>query len=79
MRLTAEDRKSQQQQSNYSSLDDLPAVLTVEEVARLLRVGRTACYSAIRSGELPSIRLGRAIRVPKHALADMLKAVEAQE
>jgi excisionase family DNA binding protein len=38
---------------------DRPAVLTVEEVAKLLRLGRTATYEAIRRGEIPSIKIGR--------------------
>jgi excisionase family DNA binding protein len=39
-------------------------VLTVEEAARIVGVGRSAAYVAIRSGELPSQRLGRRIVVP---------------
>jgi excisionase family DNA binding protein len=55
-----------------SALPEMPHVLTVEEVARLLRVGRSAAYAAARSGELPTIRIGRAIRVPRHRLAQLL-------
>jgi excisionase family DNA binding protein len=47
-------------------------VLTVEETARVLRLGRTACYEAVRAGSIPSVRLGRAIRVPGAALQTML-------
>ena len=36
-----------------------PAVLTVEEAARVLRIGRSAAYAAARAGELPVIRVGR--------------------
>lgn len=49
-----------------------PAVLTVEEAAKLLRIGRTAAYEAARRGELPVIRLGRTLRVPRHRLDAML-------
>lgn len=52
------------------SLDHL--VLTVSETARLLRLGRTQTYELIRSGAIPSIRLGRAIRIPRHQLAALL-------
>lgn len=54
------------------SLDDYPAVLTVAETARLLRIGRTACYAAIQSGDIPSIRVGRSVRVPRHRLVQLL-------
>jgi excisionase family DNA binding protein len=49
-----------------------PLVLTVEEAAKLLRIGRTAAYEAARRGELPTIRVGRSIRVPRAALDRML-------
>ena len=49
-----------------------PAVYTIEEAARLLRIGRSAAYAAARSGELPVIRVGRSLRVPRHRLEAML-------
>jgi excisionase family DNA binding protein len=47
-------------------------VLTVEETAELLRIGRTAAYEAVRAGEIPSLRIGRSLRVPRHALEQLL-------
>jgi excisionase family DNA binding protein len=50
--------------------DDLTLVLlTVEEAARRLRIGRTMCFALIRSGELESIPVGRLRRVPADAPA----------
>jgi excisionase family DNA binding protein len=48
------------------------AVLTVEEAAVVLRIGRSAAYAAARRGELPVIRVGRCLRVPRHRLAALL-------
>jgi len=53
-----------------------PAVYTVEEAARLLRIGRGSAYEAVRAGDIPSVRLGRSIRVPRHALTSLLNADE---
>ncbi|MFJ9410839.1 excisionase family DNA-binding protein [Streptomyces sp. NPDC101393] len=51
--------------------DDSTAVLlTVEEAARRLKVGRTTCYALIKSGELESIPVGRLRRVPLDAPAE---------
>ena len=47
-------------------------MLTVPEVARLLRISRGTAYQAVRTGQLPSIRFGRVIRVPKYALEKIL-------
>lgn len=47
-------------------------VLTVPEAGRALGLGRNASYEAARRGDLPTIRIGRLIRVPKEALKGML-------
>ncbi|MER6431337.1 helix-turn-helix domain-containing protein [Streptomyces sp900105245] len=44
-------------------------LLTVEEAARRLRIGRTTCYALIRTGELESVPVGRLRRVPADAPA----------
>jgi excisionase family DNA binding protein len=38
-------------------------LLTVDQVQELLKVGRTLTYSLIKSGQLPSYRVGRLLRV----------------
>ncbi|WP_231510154.1 helix-turn-helix domain-containing protein, partial [Streptosporangium roseum] len=38
--------------------------MTVAESALLLGVHRDAAYDAVHRGELPAIRVGRAIRIP---------------
>ena len=56
------------------SLDDLPEVLTVDEAAAYLRIGRTAAYEAVRRGELPGVlKLGRTIRISRFALERVLE------
>ena len=48
-------------------------VLTVEEAAEALGISRPSAYAAARSGELPTIRIGRLLRVPKLALEQKLQ------
>ncbi len=60
------------------TLADAPAVLTVEEAAQILRLGRSAAYEAVRRGEIPSIRVGRLVRIPTHRLAAMLGIPEKE-
>jgi excisionase family DNA binding protein len=50
----------------------LPEMLTVKEVAAILRVGRNQLYQAVARGELRAVRIGRTIRIPKTALLDLL-------
>ena len=44
---------------------ELPPVLTVPELAGLLRVSKRLVYKLAETGELRVLRLGNAIRVPR--------------
>ncbi len=43
-------------------------LLRADEVARVLGIGRSKTYELIARGDLPSLRIGRLVRVPRHAL-----------
>lgn len=43
-------------------------LLTVEEAARRLRIGRTTCFKLVLAGEIESVTVGRLRRVPAEAL-----------
>jgi excisionase family DNA binding protein len=59
-------------------MTDESLVLTVPEAGKLLGLNRNGAYLAAARGELPIIRIGRLLRVPKAALKRMLdKAEEA--
>lgn len=49
-------------------------VFTVEEAAQLLGISRSFAYEAVQRGEIPSMRIGRRILVPKAALNDLLSS-----
>ncbi len=44
---------------------------TVEEVAKVLKLKKSHTYKLIHSGVIPSVRLGRFIRVPESALYNL--------
>jgi excisionase family DNA binding protein len=48
--------------------DPSPVLLTVEEAARRLRIGRTTCFRLVLAGEIESVLVGRLRRVPADAL-----------
>lgn len=52
--------------------DDLPLVLTVFDVSKVLGIGKNTAYDLVRSGTIKSIRVGRQIRVSKSALLEFL-------
>lgn len=45
---------------------------SVDEAAKLLGIGRVNAYRAVKRGEIPVIRIGRKILVPKAGINRML-------
>ena len=46
--------------------------LSVPEAGKILGVSRNTAYDAVKTGQLPVLRIGRKIRVPKVLLHRML-------
>ena len=45
---------------------------TVDEAAAVLGISRNSAYEAARRGEIPTIRVGRRILVPRSLLEELL-------
>jgi excisionase family DNA binding protein len=52
---------------------------SIPQAGRLLGFGRNASYEAARRGELPTIRFGRKIRVPKAGVQRLLDGATPKE
>lgn len=68
------------------NMNALPDVLTVEEAAALLRIGRSAAYTLARRYRatggregLPVIELGRHLRVPRSGLRRLLDGEDRRD
>jgi excisionase family DNA binding protein len=55
----------------------LPAAVTIKQTSRALGVSLDSAYAAARNGELPVIRLGKRMVVPKTFLLDALGLANA--
>lgn len=53
-------------------------LLTVEETAGVIGIGRTKVFELIASGVLESVRIGGARRVPTAAVADYVARLRAE-
>lgn len=51
----------------------LPPVLTVPEVARYLRIGKTMAYELTKREDFLAVRVGRAVRVPRDSFLQWLE------
>lgn len=58
--------------SKYHSYDELPLLLTVEDLMPILGIGRNTAYELVRTDQIFSIRIGRQLRIPKQALIDFV-------
>jgi excisionase family DNA binding protein len=57
--------------TRLTPVDDLPELLRAEEAAAWLGCGVGTVYELIRRAELAHVRLGRLVRVPRAALAEL--------
>jgi excisionase family DNA binding protein len=53
-------------------------LLRVEEAAELLGLGRTKTYELVLSGELESVKVGKARRIPRAALEEFVERLRGQ-
>lgn len=57
---------------NYLNITELPDIITVEEMASFLRIGRNAAYKMIQGNEIAYVRIGRTIRIPRRAIEEFI-------
>jgi len=55
-----------------------PLLLTPAEAAIALRLARSTIYELMGTGQLPSVRIGRARRIPVRAIRDFLVGLGAE-
>ena len=61
----------------YYSVDELPLVLTVEDLMPVLCIGRNTAYDLGRSGQIQSLRIGHQIRIPRDAVVKFISGSAA--
>jgi len=47
-------------------------VVTVEELAEMLKIGRNTAYELVRSGAIQSAMIGRQIRITKDSIIEFI-------
>jgi excisionase family DNA binding protein len=67
-----------QHMENVVIADFTDVVLTIEEAAKRLRIGRTLMYSLVMSGEIRSVSIGRLRRVPVRCLDEYVNTLLGQ-
>lgn len=58
---------------------DTPLLVAVPDAARLLGIGATLAWDLVRSGDIPSVKLGRRVLVPRVALERLGGGLDARD
>ncbi|MEE1057516.1 MAG: helix-turn-helix domain-containing protein [Acutalibacteraceae bacterium] len=56
----------------YKNYDELPLMLSVKELATVLRVSRTSAYELTKTKGFPSIKIGSRVVIPKEKLIEWI-------
>jgi excisionase family DNA binding protein len=59
--------------------EDTRVLITVQEAARRLAIGRSHLYQLLQRGALPSIRIGRARRIRVSDLEEFVDRLRAEQ
>ena len=54
-----------------------PLLLTPEEAAEVLRLGRTTVYALMKAGEIQAVHIGRSCRISRAELERYVRRLEA--
>jgi excisionase family DNA binding protein len=60
---------------NAVNAEPTDLVLTIEEAAKRLRIGRTLMYALIKNGEIRTVTIGRLRRVPVQCVAEYVNSL----
>ncbi|MEO3781012.1 helix-turn-helix domain-containing protein [Micromonospora sp. B11E3] len=58
---------------------DTRIVLTIEEAARRLGIGRTTMYALVKTGQIRTVTIGRLRRVPAFCLDEYVRNLLSEE
>ena len=53
----------------FENYDD---IVTVEQLAEMLKIGRNTAYELVRANIILSVRVGRNIRIPKQTIIEYI-------
>lgn len=54
--------------------NDYPDVVTVDDLQKMLRLGRSAAYSLLKSGKIKTLKFGKKYIIPKTSVIDFLNS-----
>lgn len=71
--------EAQMNKSEYAGSGKQPILVTVVELALMLRIGRTAAWELVRRQKIRSVKIGRTRRVPVVAIQEYIDRLLERE
>ena len=60
----------------YNNFDTMPLVLSVEDIADTLAIGKNKAYTLVNSGQIRALKLGNHYRIPREAFIAFVRGDE---
>lgn len=57
----------------YNDFDTMPLVLSVEDIADTLAIGRNKAYGLVNSGTIKALKIGQHYRIPRDEFIEFVK------
>ena len=58
----------------YANFETMPLVLSVEDIADTLAIGRNKAYGLVNSGTIKALKIGQHYRIPKEEFIKFVKS-----
>ena len=55
--------------------DEFDDILTVDDIAKILKIGRNKAYNLVNAGTIKSIRIGKKYRIPKSSIVEYIESL----
>ena len=57
----------------YKTFDAMPLVLSVDDIADTLAIGRNKAYRLVNTGEIKALKIGQHYRIPRDEFISFIK------
>ena len=57
----------------YKNFDTMPLVLSVEDIADILAIGRNKAYALVNTGAIKALKIGQHYRIPREEFISFVK------
>ena len=57
----------------YKNFDAMPLVLSVEDIADTLAIGRNKAYALVNTGTIKALKIGQHYRIPREEFISFVK------